>query len=177
MGNKRLYIGFTKRRWDKIALAFLGVLLIAQIAQVVYAIGYKVVLDDMTGEVVSSGFVWNSDDFIMAIILYVPAFLVAYGGLIFYLVRDKEILPSRPMFYGKNKVVATCFTVVYFIVLLAFFILSLLISPDYEYYHGNQAAMYIFGGSMITLIVGVPVNLVGLLLWYLNHGVQDDSLN
>ena len=83
MGNKRLYIGFTKRRWDKIALAFLGVLLIAQIAQVVYAIGYKVVLDDMTGEVVSSGFVWNSDDFIMAIILYVPAFLVAYAELVY----------------------------------------------------------------------------------------------
>ena len=163
--SKILYIGFTKRKGDIAALIIIGLLLIAQLAQVVYAVGY--VNDYCTSE-----FVWNPRPIIYAILAYVSAFFVAYAGLIFYLVRDKEALPKRPMFYSKNKVVATCFSVVYFLTLIPFFVLSLLIVPDYSGGWPNQAEGCIIIGAIITIIIGLPVDLIGLFLWYKNYGVK-----
>lgn len=166
--RKRLYIGLTKRKGDRFALAIIGLLLLAQLAQVVYALGY--VNDDNMSE-----FVWKPQLILNAILVYFPPFLVAYAGLIFYLVRDKDVLPKRPMFYSKNKAIATCFSVVYFIALLIFFGLSLLIAPDYSGGWPNNADSNIIMGAIITIVIGLPVDLLGLYIWYRNYGVQENK--
>lgn len=158
--SKQLYIGFTKRKGDIIALIVLGVFLLAQLAQVVYSIGYCCYEPE-------PGFKWEPGLIIKAIVLYVPPFLVAYGGLIFYLIRDKEILPRWPMFYSKGKTGAIVFGVIYFITLILFLLLSLMIGPDY---YDNEADFNILAGGFITFMLGIPADLLGLFLWYRNFG-------
>ena len=161
--KKRLYIGFTKRKGDIIALIVLGVLLLAQLAQVVYTFGYHNWEPD-------PGFYWDPMLIVSALIMYVPPFLVAYGGLIFYLIRDKEVLPRRPMFYSKDKTWSMVFGIIYFITLALFFVLSLMIGPDYH--DEEMAFLSVFAGGLITCTVGIPVDLLGLFLWYRNFGLE-----
>lgn len=160
--SAKLNIGFTKRKGDRIALVLIAILLVAQLVQVVYAIGV-----DFTNE---GKFVFKPKDILWAVLLFVPPFLIAYGGLIFYLIRDKEMFPKRPMFFSKNKIVATVFTVIYFIFLILFLLLSLLIGPEYNS-GGNDASLYIVIGGLITLIVGLPVDIIGIIIWHKNYGL------
>ena len=167
MHTKWLNFGFTKRKGDKIALVAIAILLVLQLIQVVYSIGYM-------NNGIEGRFVFKPELIIWALILYVPAFIIAYGGLIFYLIRDKETFPRRPMYYSKNKVVATVFTAIYYSVLLLFFLLSLLIGPDKydDSYLGGAASIVI--GALITIVLGLPVNIVGYFLWIKNYGRTKD---
>ena len=155
-------IGFTKRKGDRIALILIAILLVAQLAQVVYAIGV-----DYSNE---GKFIFKPKGILLAFILFVPPFLIAYGGLIFYLIRNKETLPQRPMFFSKNKIAATVFTVIYFFFLIVFLLLSLLIGPEYSS-GSNDASFYIVIGGLITLILGLPVDIIGIIIWHKNYGL------
>ena len=170
--KKKLYIGFTTRKGDIIALCAIGLLLIAQLCQVVYALGYKFAFnpEDYTNPDV--GFIWEPNLLLFALILYIPPYISVYAGVLFYLLRDKNKLPRRPMFYSKNKVVSSCLGVVYFILLLGFFWQSVMIAPSYDGSNSNDAIIGLLGGATITCVIWIPLDLIGLFLWYRNYGIE-----
>lgn len=164
MAKRHLYIGLTKRKGDWIVLVAIAVLLIVQLIQVVYDIGLK------NTECGRLEFVFRPQLILKAIVLYVPPFLVAYGGLIFYLIRDKKWHPKWPKFCCKNDIVATICGIIYFITIILFFLLSLLIWGN-GWHWENEVMDDISSGALITLLFGVPVDLIGLILWTSNYGL------
>ena len=151
MSMNKMY-KYTSRKGDYICLWLLGILFIIQVIRVFFA----VCADDYdpARDVLSTPY---KDAFIYSFLLYPSAFLVAFGGLICYLLRSKENGPSWPAFYSSKPVLSIIFGSFYFIALIAFCAYSFLISGmDRE-----EIAL----GWFFTVVLGVPVDIVGVFLW------------
>lgn len=143
---------YTSRKGDIIGLWIIGILLAIQVVRVFFAVcAYNY---DPVGDTLSTPY---KDACIYSLLLYPSAFLVAFGGLICYLLRSKENGPSWPAFYSNTPALAILFGCIYFVALLAFCVYSFLISGmDRE-----EIAL----GWFFTLLPGIPVDIIGAILW------------
>ena len=146
------FYSYTTRKGDIFGLWIIGVLLAIQVVRVFLAVcsdNY-----DAASDAIAPPY---KDAFIYSIFLYPSAFLVAFGGLVCYLLRTKENDPSWPAFYSNTPVLAILFGSIYFVALSAFCVYSFLISGmDRE-----EIAL----GWFFTLLLGMPVDIIGAILW------------
>lgn len=161
MGKNHKY---TSRKGDIIGLWILGILLLIQVVRVFVA----VCADDYdpVGDVVSTPY---KEAFSYSLLLYPSAFIVAFGGLICYLLRSKENGPIWPSFYSNNPVLATIFGSIYFLALFAFCVYSFLVS--------GMDREEIVIGWLFTMLPGVPADIIGAILWRKRFYTKADSEN
>lgn len=142
----------SKRKGDIIGLWVLGILLAVQIVRVfliVYSERY-----DIDGNELPTPYL---KAFAYSLYLYPSVFIVAFGGLIYYLfcpITKKPYLRGRPVIV---KIFGSIFGFLHLAVLLLFCVFSFFIS-------GLDSEGIIIGW-LFFMIIGIPIDLICYFLW------------
>lgn len=136
---------------------------------------------------------WENETFIYTIkglrktvLLFSPSFLLAFGGLIFYFGRSKEIYPKHICLFSWDKKKARGYTALLFFLLIGFamlFLVGLFIIPGdlssrlVEVHEGYDGTLYtaktwaldfLWISFWVNLILWLPLNSIGVSLWFQN---------
>lgn len=145
-------VSISKRKGDIIGLWVLGILLAVQIVRVFLTVCSERYDMDENEFPIPYG-----RAFVFSLCLYPFVFLLAFGGLIYYLVRP---VTSKPSLRGRPvpvKIFGSIFCFLYLAVLLLFCVFSFFISAlDSE---------GIIIGWLFFMMIGIPIDLICYFTW------------